>query len=45
MRRWPFLQRMVDCNVRLAVDNFGSSLAPLNHLVRLPIDVLKLDPS
>ncbi len=38
------LQRMVDLNVRLAVDNFGSSLAPLNHLVRLPIDVLKLDP-
>jgi EAL domain-containing protein (putative c-di-GMP-specific phosphodiesterase class I) len=28
----------------LAVDNFGSGLAPLNHLVRLPIDVLKLDP-
>jgi len=39
------LQRMVDCNVRIAVDNFGSGLAPLNHLVRLPIDVLKLDPS
>jgi Amt family ammonium transporter len=38
------LQRMVDCNVRLAVDNFGSTLAPLNHLVRLPIDVLKMDP-
>jgi diguanylate cyclase (GGDEF)-like protein/PAS domain S-box-containing protein len=38
------LQRMVDLNVRLAVDNFGSSLAPLNHLVRMPIDVLKLDP-
>src|ERR1035441_1299789 len=35
---------MVDCNVRVAVDNFGSSLAPLNHLVRLPIDVVKLDP-
>jgi EAL domain-containing protein (putative c-di-GMP-specific phosphodiesterase class I) len=26
------------------VDNFGSTLAPLNHLVRLPIDVLKMDP-
>jgi Amt family ammonium transporter len=38
------LQRMVDCNVRIAVDNYGSSLAPLNHLVRLPIDVLKLAP-
>ena len=38
------LQRMVDCNVRIAVDDFGSSLAPLNHLVRLPIDMVKLDP-
>jgi EAL domain-containing protein (putative c-di-GMP-specific phosphodiesterase class I) len=38
------LQRMVDCNVRVAVDNFGSALAPLNHLVRLPIDVVKMDP-
>ena len=38
------LQRMVDCNVRVAVDDFGSSLAPLNHLVRLPIDMVKLDP-
>ena len=38
------LQRMVDCNVRIAVDNFGSILAPLNLLARLPIDVVKLDP-
>jgi EAL domain-containing protein (putative c-di-GMP-specific phosphodiesterase class I) len=37
------LQRMVDLNVRIAVDNFGSSLAPLNHLVRLPIDTVKMD--
>jgi diguanylate cyclase (GGDEF)-like protein/PAS domain S-box-containing protein len=37
------LQRMVDCNVRIAVDEFGCSLAPLNHLVRLPIDVVKID--
>jgi EAL domain-containing protein (putative c-di-GMP-specific phosphodiesterase class I) len=37
------LQRMVDCNVRIAVDNFGSNLAPLNLLARLPIDVVKLD--
>jgi diguanylate cyclase (GGDEF)-like protein len=37
------LQRMVDCNVRVAMDDFGSSLAPLNHLVRLPIDMVKLD--
>jgi len=38
------LQRLVDCNVRIAVDDFGCSLAPLNHLVRLPIDVVKMDP-
>jgi EAL domain-containing protein (putative c-di-GMP-specific phosphodiesterase class I) len=25
------------------MDDFGSSLAPLNHLVRLPIDMVKLD--
>ena len=37
------LQRLVDCNVRIALDEFGSSLAPLNHLVRLPLDVVKLD--
>jgi Amt family ammonium transporter len=38
------LQRMVDINVRIAVDNFGSSLAPIHLLSRLPIDVVKLDP-
>ena len=38
------LQRMVDCNVRVAMDDFGSNLAPLNHLVRLPLDMVKLDP-
>ena len=37
------LQRLVDCNVRVAMDDFGSTLAPLNHLVRLPIDMVKLD--
>jgi EAL domain-containing protein (putative c-di-GMP-specific phosphodiesterase class I) len=39
------LQRLIDCGLRVAVDNFGSALAPLNHLVRMPIDVLKLDPA
>jgi len=38
------LQRVVDCHLRVAVDDFGSSLAPLNHLVRLPVDMIKLDP-
>jgi diguanylate cyclase (GGDEF)-like protein/PAS domain S-box-containing protein len=43
-RALAILQRMVDCGVRVAIDNFGSNLAPLNHLVRLPIEVVKLDP-
>jgi Amt family ammonium transporter len=38
------LERLVECRVRIAIDNFGSSFAPLNHLMRLPIAVLKLDP-
>ncbi len=38
------LQRLVDRGVRIAVDNFGAGLAPINHLVRLPVDVVKLDP-
>jgi EAL domain-containing protein (putative c-di-GMP-specific phosphodiesterase class I) len=38
------LERMVDCGVRVAVDNFGSNLAPLNYLVRLPIAMVKLAP-
>lgn len=37
------LQRMVDCGVRVAMDDFGASLAPLNHLVRLPLDMVKVD--
>jgi Amt family ammonium transporter len=36
------LQRMVDCNVRVAMDDFGANLAPLNHLVRLPLDMVKV---
>ncbi len=37
------VQRIVDCHVRVALDEFGSSLASLNHLVQLPLDLLKLD--
>lgn len=37
------LQRIVDCGVHVAMDEFGSSLAPLNHLLRLPLDTVKLD--
>jgi Amt family ammonium transporter len=38
------LRQMAECNVRLAVDDFGGSLGPLSSLLRLPIDVIKLDP-
>jgi len=31
-----------DCQVRVAIDDFGSSLAPLNHLLQLPISMVKL---
>jgi diguanylate cyclase (GGDEF)-like protein/PAS domain S-box-containing protein len=38
------LQRLADCRVRVAIDDFGSELAPLNHLVHLPIAMVKLAP-
>ncbi len=38
------LQRLADWQVRVAIDDFGSSLAPLNHLVRLPVGMVKLAP-
>ena len=38
------LQRLADWQVRVAIDDFGASLAPLNHLVHLPIGMVKLAP-
>jgi EAL domain-containing protein (putative c-di-GMP-specific phosphodiesterase class I) len=38
------LQRLADCDVRVAIDDFGSSLAPLNHLMQLPVAMVKLAP-
>jgi Amt family ammonium transporter len=38
------LDRMSECKVRIAVDNFGARFAPLNHLAQLPINVVKLSP-
>ena len=38
------LKSMAECGVRIAVDNFGSRFAPLAHLARLPIDVVKIAP-
>lgn len=37
------LQSMIECNVRIGIDGFGSSLGPLNQLVSYPVDVVKLD--
>ena len=37
------IQRIVDCGVRVALDDFGASLAAFNHLVRLPIGMVKMD--
>jgi EAL domain-containing protein (putative c-di-GMP-specific phosphodiesterase class I) len=42
-RAVAILQRLADCGVRVAMDNFGATLAPLNLLIRLPIDMVKLD--
>jgi Amt family ammonium transporter len=38
------LKRMAECDVRIAIDNFGARFAPLNHLAELPIDVVKIAP-
>ena len=38
------LQRLADCHVRVAIDEFGSSLAPLNYMVNLPVNMVKLAP-
>lgn len=37
------VQRIADSGVRVALDNFGSCLGAMNHLVRLPIHFVKLD--
>jgi len=38
------LQRLGDWQLRVAVDDFGSSLAPLNYLVQMPVAMVKLAP-
>lgn len=37
------VERLAEREVRIAVDNFGSRLAPLGQLFRFPIDLIKLD--
>jgi EAL domain-containing protein (putative c-di-GMP-specific phosphodiesterase class I) len=36
-------QRMIDLGVSAALDNFGAGLASMNHFVRMPIDLVKID--
>jgi EAL domain-containing protein (putative c-di-GMP-specific phosphodiesterase class I) len=36
-------QAMADLHVSLALDNFGAGLASMNHFIRLPIDLVKVD--
>jgi EAL domain-containing protein (putative c-di-GMP-specific phosphodiesterase class I) len=38
------LERMAECRVRLALDNFGARFAPLNYLARMPVDMVKIAP-
>lgn len=39
------LVRCAELNVRIGIDDFGAALAPLNHLIRMPVDVVKIDPA
>ncbi len=36
-------QGMADLKISAALDNFGAGLASMNHFVRLPIDLVKVD--
>jgi diguanylate cyclase (GGDEF)-like protein/PAS domain S-box-containing protein len=37
------LQGLADLKINVALDNFGAGLASLNHFIRLPIDLVKVD--
>ena len=34
---------MADLKINVALDNFGAGLASMNHFIRLPIDLVKVD--
>lgn len=37
------LQKIAELGVGVTLDNFGADLAAMNHLIRLPIDLVKVD--
>lgn len=39
------LEHVRSSGIRIALDDFGSGLASLSHLMSVPVDVIKLDPS
>ena len=41
----PVLTEMAEMGIGLALDDFGGGLSSLSHLVRLPVNLLKLDRS
>ena len=43
MRRWPFCSAWWTATCAWRWTTSAASLAPLNHLVRLPLDMVKLD--
>jgi len=37
------LARLSERGVRIAIDRFGAGLAPVNHLLQMPVDLIKFD--
>lgn len=39
------IEQLRRTGIRIALDDFGSGLASLSHLMSVPVDIIKLDPS